>query len=78
MRNQTIATHLVREIQVQHTLLATLLTTITQARMTTVSINPHSSSALVSSQPECISWLPFTMIFFLFHFVDLPQVLVSF
>ncbi len=47
MRNLTLATDLVREIQVQHTLLATLPTT------TTVSITPHSS-ALVSSWPECL------------------------
>jgi hypothetical protein len=68
MRNRTLATHMVREIQVQHILLATLLTTTTLASMTTVSITPHSSSALISSQPECLPCLPCTIIFCLCHF----------
>ena len=65
MQNQTMATHLVREIQVQHTLPLTLPTTTMLASTTTVSFTPlfFSLFALVS-QLEYFSWLPLTVNFF--------------
>jgi hypothetical protein len=75
MRNQTLATRMVREIQVQHILPTTLPTTTTLASTTpTVSIT-HRPFLLCSrlSQLELLSWSPRTVILLSFHHLDLPS-----